>query len=86
VLRNLEERFLKHVDSYFLLTVSTSHIPLSEGKCKAVSAQAMKAYEDMEVVLPSFITSALNGGEWSRSYPGRFNPGYALPDIHETGV
>jgi len=29
----------------------------------------------MEVWLHALLTSALDGGEWSASRPGRFNPG-----------
>ena len=31
----------------------------------------MKTYKGVEVQFPSFLTSALNGGEWSASRPGR---------------
>jgi hypothetical protein len=36
---------------------------------------AMKTYEVMEVQLHTFFNSALDGGEWSASLPGRFTPG-----------
>jgi hypothetical protein len=32
----------------------------------------MKTYATVEVQLHSFITSALDGGEWSASHRGRF--------------
>jgi hypothetical protein len=32
----------------------------------------MKAYWGVEMYLHSFLTSALVGGEWSSSLPGRF--------------
>jgi hypothetical protein len=36
----------------------------------------MKAYEGVEVYISTFsLTSALAGGEWSASRPGRFTPG-----------
>jgi hypothetical protein len=35
----------------------------------------MKTYEGVDVYLHSFLTSALGGGEWSASRPGRFTPG-----------
>jgi hypothetical protein len=35
---------------------------------------AMKAYEGMEIELHAFLTSALEGGEWSASRRGRFTP------------
>jgi hypothetical protein len=31
-----------------------------------------------EVLLHLFLTSTLDGGEWSNSFPGRFTPGKAL--------
>jgi hypothetical protein len=35
---------------------------------------AMKAYWGAEVWLHAFLTSALDGGEWSASRPVRFTP------------
>jgi hypothetical protein len=32
-----------------------------------------------------FLTSALAGGEWSASRPGRFTPGERAPDTHYIG-
>jgi hypothetical protein len=34
----------------------------------------MKAHGGVEVLLHAFFTSALDGGEWSASHPGRFAP------------
>jgi hypothetical protein len=36
----------------------------------------MKAYEkvDIYIYIQNFLTSALVGGEWSASHPGRFTP------------
>jgi len=39
----------------------------------------MKAYGGVEVQLHSFLTSALDGGEWSTSRPSRFIPGKEPP-------
>jgi hypothetical protein len=39
----------------------------------------------MEVQLHAFLTSALNGGEWSTSHPGRFTPGEIVSCNHCTG-
>jgi len=36
---------------------------------------AMKTYGGVELQIHAFITSALDGGEWSASRPGRFTPG-----------
>jgi hypothetical protein len=34
---------------------------------------------------PTFMTSALDGGEWSASRHGRFTPGKRAPDTHCIG-
>jgi hypothetical protein len=34
---------------------------------------------------PSFLSSALNGGEWSGSRPGCFIPEETAPDTHWSG-
>jgi hypothetical protein len=39
----------------------------------------VKVYRVVEVKLHSFLTSALDGGEWSASYPSHFNPGERIP-------
>jgi hypothetical protein len=46
----------------------------------------MKAYGGVEVYIHVFLTSALDGGEWSASRPGRFTPGEKTPGNHWTGV
>jgi hypothetical protein len=38
-----------------------------------------------EVQLQVFLTSALDGGEWSGSRPGRFTPGEETPSTHWIG-
>jgi hypothetical protein len=43
----------------------------------------MKAYWGME--LHAFLTSGLDGGEWSASRPGRFTPGERAPLTHWMG-
>ena len=43
-----------------------------KGQCKIVLVQAYKAYEGVEVELHSFLTSVLNGSEWSDSCFGPF--------------
>jgi hypothetical protein len=35
----------------------------------------MKIYVEVEGTVPSFLTSALDEGEWSDSRPSRFTPG-----------
>jgi hypothetical protein len=34
----------------------------------------MKTYEEVELLIQAFLTSALVGGEWSASRTGRFTP------------
>jgi hypothetical protein len=36
-------------------------------------------------VAPPFLTSALDGGEWSASHPGRFTSWERAPGTHWTG-
>ena len=36
-----------------------------------VPLHAIKVYEGMEILLHQFLTSALDRGKWSASYPGR---------------
>jgi hypothetical protein len=38
---------------------------------------AMKAYKGVDVYIYIFVTSALVGGDWSASRPGRFTPGWS---------
>jgi hypothetical protein len=45
----------------------------------------MKTYGVVEVELQSFLTSALDGDEWSVSRPDRFTPGEKAPDTHWLG-
>jgi hypothetical protein len=43
---------------------------------------AMKAYGGVDVESNNFLTSALVGGEWSVSRPGRFTPAERAPSTH----
>jgi hypothetical protein len=45
----------------------------------------MKAYGGVDVQIHIFLTSALVGGEWSASRPGRYNPGKRAPGTHWIG-
>jgi len=47
-------------DLYFALSVSEHH--------------TMKAYWGSGCIAPAFLISALEGGQWSASRPGRFTP------------
>jgi hypothetical protein len=45
----------------------------------------MKAYEGVDVKIHFFFTSALAGGDWSASRPGRFTAGERGPGTHWIG-
>jgi hypothetical protein len=45
----------------------------------------MKAYGGVDVYIHIFLSSALAGGEWSASRPGRFTPGERAPGTHWIG-
>jgi hypothetical protein len=45
----------------------------------------MKAYGEVDVYIHIFLTSALAGGEWSASRPGRFTSRESAPDTHWIG-
>jgi FtsP/CotA-like multicopper oxidase with cupredoxin domain len=45
----------------------------------------MKAYWGVEVYFYAFLNSALDGGEWSASHPGRSTPKERAPGIHWIG-
>jgi hypothetical protein len=45
----------------------------------------MKAHGGVDVWMHIFLTSALVGGEWSASSPGRFTPGERAPATHWVG-
>jgi hypothetical protein len=45
----------------------------------------MKAYGGVDVYIHIFLASALTGGEWSASRPGRFTPGERAPGTHWIG-
>jgi hypothetical protein len=47
--------------------------------------RAMKTYGGVEVWLRVFLASALDGGGWSSSRPGRFAPGRGVLVTHLTG-
>jgi hypothetical protein len=45
----------------------------------------MKTYWGVDVYIHIFLTSALTGGEWSASRPGRFTAGDKAPGTHSIG-
>jgi hypothetical protein len=45
----------------------------------------MNTYGGVEVKLQAFLTSALDGGEWLASRPGRFDPGEMVRGTHWIG-
>jgi hypothetical protein len=56
---------------------------LGKGKVKF---SPRKRIEGVEAKLHAFLTSALDGGEWSASRPGRFIPRGRAPGTHWIGV
>jgi hypothetical protein len=42
--------------------------------CAQLRYHAINTYEEVEVQLHAFLTSVLDGGEWSASHPRRFTP------------
>jgi hypothetical protein len=42
----------------------------------------VKMYKGVEIYLQAFLTSVLDGGEWSASHPGRFTPGVRIAGTH----
>jgi hypothetical protein len=46
----------------------------------------MKAYWGSGGIAPRTLTSAIDGGEWSASRPGRFTPRERAPGTHWIGV
>jgi hypothetical protein len=63
------------------------HIKLSLSEGKAVPLHTTEALgREKRYSSYSFSTSALDGGEWSASRPGRaFTPGERTPGTHRTG-
>jgi hypothetical protein len=45
----------------------------------------MKAYWGVDVQLHAFLTSTLDGGEWSASHPGRLTPRERAPGTQWIG-
>jgi hypothetical protein len=47
--------------------------------------QIIKTYGGVEIQLHVFLTSAIDGGDWSVSSPGRFTPEERAPGTHWIG-
>jgi hypothetical protein len=45
----------------------------------------MKVYWEWRYSATHYLTSALDGGEWSASYPGHFTPRERAPGTHWLG-
>jgi hypothetical protein len=54
-------------------------------KYSILKYHAMKTRGGVEIQLHEFLISALDGGEWSASHPGRFTPGERAPGTHWIG-
>jgi hypothetical protein len=66
-----------------LITSVTTNIQNSSNK--NVNYLITKANGGVDVEIHIFLTSALVGGEWSASRPGRFIPGERVPGNHWIG-
>jgi hypothetical protein len=66
--------------------MSTCHL-LKKVKLSLVLIKhhTMKMYRVVQVYFQSFLTSALDGVDWSDSQPGRFNSGESALSTHWTG-
>jgi hypothetical protein len=53
----------------------TRRLALKSCPWASTEHHTIKTYWGVEVKLHAFLTSALDGGEWSASQPGRFTPG-----------
>jgi hypothetical protein len=51
------------------------HMAENKDLGEAFYVQDMKEYEEVEMYVHSFLTSALDGRKWSASRSGLFNPG-----------
>jgi hypothetical protein len=61
--------------SFYAVTGQVSHLSLTEH-------HTMKTYWEWRYSFTRSLTSALNGGEWSASRPGRFTPRERAPGAH----
>jgi hypothetical protein len=74
-----------------LKTGNSTDCKLIKGKVKVnlslclTKHHAVKTYWEVEVYIHTFLTSSLDGGEWSASRPGRFTPREKAPGTHWTG-
>jgi hypothetical protein len=60
--------------------VRTSYRPMITARVKSSTLHATRACGEVEVMIHSFLTSALYGGEWSASGSGRFTYGGESPE------
>jgi hypothetical protein len=73
---------LSKTQFHLYLTVKVKKVKLSLCLTKH---HAMKTHWGVEVQLHAFLTSALDGGEWSASRPGCFTPKERSPGTHWIG-
>jgi hypothetical protein len=60
-------------------------VPCHEDILHLIKHHATKTFGEMEAQLHAFLTSALDGGEWSASRPGRLIAGERAPGTHGIG-
>jgi hypothetical protein len=68
-----------------ILVTRQNHIVFfvfTSSPCALTENHAKKVYWGAEVQLHAFLTSAIDGGEWSASRPYRFTPTERAPGTH----
>jgi hypothetical protein len=76
---------------YILQNKKKKNLKGTTGKCKVklslclIKHHSIKTYGGVEVYLHAFLISALDGGEWSASHPGRYTNRERSPDTHWIG-
>jgi hypothetical protein len=75
---------VKHMDNFTLQYANRQ--TRFQCPCALTEHHAMKTYWGSGGIAPlNFLTSALDGGEWSASRPGRFAPREKAPGTHWIG-
>jgi hypothetical protein len=80
----------KHRDNFTFTFIPPPTYPYIKGKGKGVPVlltkyHDMKAYGGVEICSTRSLISALDGGEWSDSRPGRFTSRERAPGTHWIG-
>jgi len=62
----------------FFFMLPPTFITYSKGKGKVVPVHVVRAYMGSRVIVHSFLTSALDGDQWSTACPSHFTHGKEL--------